>query len=273
MSDKVIAFIGGGNMASSLIGGLIKQAYPADKIWVSDPSPEKGGALAARFQVHTTTDNQAALKAADVCILAVKPQIIASVLDELAASFSAAPVLMISIAAGVRTEAINKHLNNQAAIVRCMPNTPALVGSGATGLFANDAVNLDDKAFAESILRAVGITLWVDDEDQLDVITAISGSGPAYYFLFMESFQKIAIEQGLDANSAHLLTVQTALGSARMALESRQSLQSLREQVTSPGGTTEAALQVMADKALPKILAEAVLAAKQRAKELAKMFD
>ena len=182
------------------------------------------------------------------------------------------PPLVISVMAGVTEASISRWLGRSLALVRSMPNTPVLVQSGAIGLHANAEASDDERNLAEEILRAGGLTRWVETEDQLDAVTAVSGSGPAYFFLFMEALEQAGIEQGLDAETARLLTIQTALGAARMAVESSESPQTLREQVTSPGGTTEKALGAFADGGLEALTRRAVAAARQRAGELSKML-
>ena len=209
---------------------------------------------------------------AQVAVLAVKPQTAKTVVQELAPSIQAKHPLVISIAAGIRESHLREWLSNDIAIVRTMPNTPALVGSGVTALFANAAVNNEQKNLAESIMRAVGMTLWVDDEALMDAVTALSGSGPAYFFLIMEAIEDAGHRLGLPHDTARLLTLQTAFGAAKMALESTEELGILRQRVTSPGGTTERAIKVLQDHHLPEIFDEALRAAHQRSVELASMF-
>lgn len=271
MQNNIISFIGAGNMAHSLIHGLVADGFSAKNIWASNPVPAPLDDLKP-LSIHVTHDNLEAAKHADVLIFCVKPQILTTVATELAEIIQQKKPLVISIAAGVRESDLRHWLGGEAAIVRCMPNTPALVSCGATALYANPHVTVEQKNLAESILRAVGITVWLENEKLLDAVTALSGSGPAYFFLIMEALENAATELGLPRNVARLLTLQTALGSARMALESSQPLEKLRQQVTSPGGTTERALQVLEQEQLPKILANAVKAANQRADELATLL-
>ena len=268
MEKVTLAFIGAGNMASSLIGGLISDDFPASSLWVSDPTAEKLAAIQARFAVHTTTDNQEAVGKAQVVVLAVKPQVLAVVAKDLATIIQQRDCLVISIAAGVRQADLSRWMGQEVAIVRCIPNTPALVGSSATGLFANDYVSAEQQALAESVMRAVGITQWLKQEEDMDTVTALSGSGPAYFFLIMEALEEAAVAQGLERQTAHLLTIQTALGAAQMALRSNVDLATLRAQVTSPGGTTEEALQVLRSGNMRELLAQAIAAAKARAQQL-----
>ena len=267
-----IGFIGGGNMARSLIGGLIKGGDKCSNISVSDPSAEKLAELASTFGINTATDNQSLAESVDILVLAVKPQIMREIAEEIAPQVRTAKPLLISIAAGVREKDINRWVGGGAAIVRTMPNTPALVQSGATALYANEEVTPEQKDQAESVLRAVGITLWVSDETKLDTVTALSGSGPAYFFLIMEILEAAAIELGLDANDARLLTLETAFGASKMALSSGESPADLRNRVTSPGGTTEAALNVFANNNLGAIFKDALEAAQARGLELGKQL-
>lgn len=271
MKNHTITFIGAGNMAHSLIGGLIADGFDPKKIWATNPLPEQLENLKP-LGIHTSQDNHVGAAHADIIIFAVKPQILKTVALELAEIINKKNSLVISIAAGVRETDLRRWLGNNCAIVRCMPNTPALVSSGATGLYANPHVTPEQKNLAESILRAVGITVWLDDETHLDTVTALSGSGPAYFFLMMEALENAAVNLGLPSETARLLTIQTALGAARMALESSHTVSELRQNVTSPGGTTERALQVLEHGQLKSLFAEAVQAAQQRAIELAEVF-
>jgi pyrroline-5-carboxylate reductase len=272
MTDSRLAFIGGGNMARSLIGGLIADGWDPGRIRVADPDPQQTDRLAQRFSVTTTQDNHTALEQADAVVLAVKPQAIKAVVDELAATIAAQRPLVISIAAGIRATALRGWLGKDTAIVRTMPNTPALVQSGATALFANPAVSEEQRNLAESVLRAVGLTLWVDDEDLMDAVTALSGSGPAYFFLFMEALQDAGTDLGLPVETARLLTLQTAFGAAKMALESTEDAATLRQRVTSPGGTTERALDYLRQHGFEETVLGALRAAAERSRALAAEF-
>ncbi len=272
MTSSKLTFIGGGNMASSLIGGLVADGYDSRQITVSDPDSDKLAQLAARFDVHTETDNNKAIDQAKVVVLAVKPQALESVARNIADSVGRARPLVISIAAGIRESALRDWLGSEVALVRTMPNTPAMIQSGATGLHAGPGVSTEQRDMAESILRAVGLTRWVDDESQMDAVTALSGSGPAYYFLVMEAMEAAACEMGLDQETARLLTLQTALGAARMAIESSDSPATLRQKVTSPGGTTEQALKILEQGKLRELFAEALKGAQTRSRELSEML-
>jgi len=254
-------------MAASLIGGLLAADRSA-QILVSEPDGVKGSALAQQFGIETSTDNRAAL-AAEVVVLAVKPQLLQMVCRELADHIQAPAPLFISIAAGVRSADIERWLGGDRAIVRCMPNTPALVQCGATALVSNARVTTKQQQLAEQILQAVGIALWVEDEDQLDAVTALSGSGPAYFFLLMEAMQAAAENLGLDPETARALTLQTALGAARMASQGEVDAATLRERVTSKGGTTEQALLSFENAGFRSIVQQALAAACNQSRKLA----
>ncbi len=269
MKDTPLAFIGGGNMARSLIGGLIADGHNPDCIWVAEPNAEQCEFLRSRFGVHTGADNLEIAAKAEVIVLAVKPQVLQGVAQQLAPAIQMHQPLVISIAAGVREPDLRRWLGGGSpALVRTMPNTPALVGSAASALFANEFVSENRRQQAESLLRAVGVTVWVHDEGQLDAVTALSGSGPAYFFLLMEALEHAGITLGLDADTTRLLTLQTAFGAAKMALESVESPATLRVRVTSPGGTTEQALAVLGEGGLQALIAKALEAACHRSGEL-----
>ena len=269
MKNYSIGFIGGGNMAASIIGGLIADKFPADNIYVAEPNEETRSQLAARCGIHTEVENSVVAAQVDVLLLAVKPQVLKEVAQQLAAHIQDKQPLVVSIAAGIRSHDLAEWLGGNIAVVRSMPNTPALVQSGATGLFANNLVTNPQREQAESILRAVGITVWLDDEEQIDAVTALSGSGPAYIFNVIEVMEKAGIKLGLDAPIARRLAVQTAFGAAKLALESADDPAVLREKVTSPGGTTERALDVLREGGLETLFSEALEAARDRAIELA----
>lgn len=272
MKQCTIAFIGGGNMARSLIGGLISNQFTAENIHVSDANTEALDNLASRYNVKTFTDNLAAIADADVIILAVKPQQLQSVIRQIAPAWQQ-DKLLISIAAGIRLDDISRWLDFEgAAIVRAMPNTPSLVQAGATALCANDYVTSAQHELAESMLRAVGLALWISDEKQMDAVTALSGSGPAYFFLVLEALQTAGMELGLPEETARLLALETSFGAAKMALESDESACVLRQRVTSPGGTTERALDVFEQGDLRGLFKQALTAAAQRADELAEQL-
>ncbi|MEY6431274.1 pyrroline-5-carboxylate reductase [Thioalkalicoccus limnaeus] len=268
MKHAHIAFIGGGNMATSLIAGLVADGYEPQRLIVSDPVPATLAGLRGRFGIRTVADNASALREADTLVLCVKPQVAASVCRDLAPAISERIGLVISVMAGVRETAIQRWLGAAIPIVRAMPNTPAMLQAGAIGLHASDHVSAVQRNEAETILRAVGMVRWMTDEDQMDAVTAISGSGPAYFFLLMESLERAGVALGLTAEDARLLTIQTALGAARMAIEGGDPPDVLRARVTSPGGTTEAALKVFATAGFGDLVARAATAARERAGQL-----
>ncbi len=270
MHSENIGFVGGGNMAASLASGLIASGHPAQKIWVSDLDETKLQSLGSTLKVNITIDNNAIVKRCDVLVLAVKPQVLRSVAENISGCLQEHDRLVISIAAGINQQSLAKWLGDRIAIVRCMPNTPALVQSGATALHANGNVLAEHRDFAENILRSVGITVWVDSESELDAVTALSGSGPAYFFLLMEAMQKAAIEMGLSEKVASLLIQQTALGAAKIALESPGSPGRLRANVTSPGGTTQRAIEVFQQGGFEELVVNALMAARERSIEMSK---
>lgn len=272
MKQKNIGFVGGGNMAASLVGGLIADGFPGERIWVADPDAQRREGLRERFGVNVTGDNVALVGESDVVVLAVKPQVMREVASGIGPAVRAHAPLVVSVAAGVRTADLERWLGGEVAIVRTMPNTPALVRSGATGLFANPRVGDTQRELAEHILRAVGLTLWLADEDLLDAVTAVSGSGPAYFFLVIEALEAAGTRLGLAPRDARLLALQTAFGAAKMALESPDDSATLRKRVTSPGGTTERAIGVLEDGDLRGLLDRAVTAARDRARELADLL-
>ena len=264
-----LTFIGAGNMASSIIGGLISNGYPAELICAADPSEGALKQLSAQHGIHTSSSNATAIADADAIILAVKPQIMQQVLTAMAQDIQDKKPLIISIAAGITINNIQSWLQPDLPIVRTMPNTPALVQTGATGLYANDRVNNPQKAIASTIFESIGIAIWFDDETDMDRVVAISGSGPAYFFLVMEAIEQAGIGLGLQPKVARQLTLQTALGAAKLALAQNLDLAELRRRVTSPGGTTEAAVNELQAGELVQLFAKAIQAASARSKELA----
>jgi pyrroline-5-carboxylate reductase len=272
LTNLKVRFVGAGNMATSLIGGLLKRGFLPSQITASDPGGHQRQIVTEKFGVQTFDDNNAHFGIPDVVILAVKPQIMKQVTQDIAQSVIETNALVISIAAGIKIEHLQHWLSNDVAIVRTMPNTPALIGEGATGLFANTNVTNEQKHLTEGIMDSVGISHWVDAEFKIDVVTALSGSGPAYFFLFMEYMQKAAIELGLKPEVAAKLVEQTALGSAILAQRSSEDIAVLREKVTSPKGTTEAALKSFANNDLEQIIKQAIVAANDRSIQLSKDF-
>jgi pyrroline-5-carboxylate reductase len=273
MKTNKIGFIGGGNMASSLISGLIASGHAPGQIWVSDINADTLKTLAANLNVNTSASNDAVINAVDVVVLAVKPQALSAVAKSAAALIQQKKSLVVSIAAGINQSSLSRWLGADTAIVRCMPNTPALVLTGATALHANNKVTAEQRDLAENILRSVGIALWVEDEAELDAVTAVSGSGPAYYFLLMEAMEKAALELGLSKMTARLLVQQTALGAAKIALESSESPEQLRKRVTSPGGTTQQAIETFQQGGFTELVSKALHAARDRSIEMSKQTE
>ncbi len=269
MTDK-IAFIGAGNMAKSLVGGLLRHGFPAASIVAADPDPSQRTGMAA-LGISVVDSNAAAVDKAASIVFAVKPQVMRSVVQDLRSALGA-DQLVISIAAGVPSEAIARWSPKNIGIVRCMPNTPALYGAGITALFANEHVTARQTAAAESILAAAGHVIWVEHESAIDAVTAVSGSGPAYFFYLMEAMIDAGIALGLDAETARTLTLKTAYGAAVMANESTNTPAELRRNVTSPGGTTERAISVLDSGQGKPLIERAVREAAQRSVELAKEF-
>jgi pyrroline-5-carboxylate reductase len=272
MKQTKISFLGCGNMGRSLIGGLISNGHPPELLCGADPDPAQRQQLARLFNIAVVEDSNEAIQGAGVVVLAVKPQAISTSILEVADTLKQEKPLLISIAAGIRLSAMSKDAGEGMPIVRVMPNTPALIQAGAAALYANEHVSNEQRELAEAIMRSVGIALWLDDEDKLDVVTALSGSGPAYFFLVMEVMEKAAAKLGLDENQARLLTLETAFGAAKMAMESNHDPENLRQQVTSPGGTTEQALKVLMEGNIEQLFDDALAAATRRSKELADEF-
>ncbi len=268
MSDN-IAFIGGGNMARSLIGGLIAQGRDPASIHVAEPVEVLRGALHADFGVTTFDSGGAAVNDASSWVFAVKPQVMRAVCEALAAQAQAQRPLVISIAAGITGSQLERWLGGALPVVRTMPNTPALLGAGITGLHASDLVDEAGRAFAEALLAAAGKTVWIGDEGLMDAVTAVSGSGPAYVFLLAEAMIDAGIAEGLPADAARALALQTVLGAARMLTESgAPDAGELRRRVTSPNGTTQAAIETFEAGGLRALVADAIHAARERGHEL-----
>jgi len=263
---ETIAFIGGGNMARALIGGL-RAAGERASIVVADPMPDRA-ALSALDRVELAPDNAAAVRGAAVIVLAVKPQVMREACASIAAVVAAERPLVISVAAGIRTSDLDAWLGGGARIVRCMPNTPALVGAGATGCCANAAVDAASLARAERILASVGTVERIEDEDLMDAVTALSGSGPAYFLLLVEHLESAAAELGLPRASARRLALQTGLGAMQLALAEGVDPAELRRRVTSPGGTTAAALASFESGGFERLVRAALTAARDRGREL-----
>ncbi|MFT6152699.1 MAG: pyrroline-5-carboxylate reductase [Bermanella sp.] len=263
-----IAFIGAGNMAGAILGGLINDGSDPLSIWACDPSQDKLNDLKHKFGIQGTTNNSEAIAKADVVILAVKPQVMELVLEPMQVALQAKKPLVISVAAGIDINSLAVWCGGDLPIVRCMPNTPSLVGQGASGLFANEHTSSQQKKISEDILNAVGISVWVKTEAELNAVTAVSGSGPAYYFLFMEAMINAGEKLGLSRETATSLTLKTALGAATMASESDLEASQLRRNVTSPNGTTEQAINTFIDNGLEALVEKALTAASNRSESL-----
>ena len=268
MSDFSIAFIGAGNMASSIIGGLVAGGHPAGTIRAADISTESLKRLASVAPVSTGTDNAAAAEGADVIILAVKPQVMAEACASIAPVIAKQDALILTIAAGVPIASYQRWLKTRAPVVRCMPNTPSLLACGASGLFASPEVSVRQRERAQAVMDAVGVSVWVEHEEQLHAVTALSGSGPAHFFLFMESMLDAGERLGLSRDTAAALVHQTCLGAARMAMESGAPLEELRRRVTSPGGTTERSIASFEAQSLRDVVHNALVECSTRSREL-----
>lgn len=273
MSNSSIAFIGGGNMALSLIGGLVTRGRPADSIRVAEPVAALREGLQRDFGVQVFEHAGDAAEGAALWLLAVKPQVVRTVCAELAATAQAQRPLVVSIAAGITAAQLERWLAGGVAVVRAMPNTPALLGVGITGLFANAAANAEQRRQAALLLGAVGPTVWIDAEAAMDAVTAVSGSGPAYVFLLAEAMQAAGIAQGLGADAARALVGQTLLGAATMLTQLEEPADVLRQRVTSPGGTTQAAIEVFEAGGFRALVDRAIAAATERGRQLSAAND
>ena len=267
LNNTIIGFIGAGNMANSLIRGLLTKGKPPSTVLASDVDAIKLESLKKETKIETMS-NQENVDRADVIVLAIKPQIMKSVCLDL--DLSDPSKLVISIAAGITVTQLEKWLDKGSAIVRCMPNTPALIGKGATGMLANKHVRENQRLLAQEIMETVGISVWVESESDIDVVTAVSGSGPAYFFLFIEAMEEAAQELGLSADLARSLIYSTAVGAAELANNGEDSAAELRKKVTSPGGTTQQAIRVFESHDFKNLIHKALTAARNRSIELAK---
>lgn len=267
LKNKKISFIGGGNMAQALISGLLAKGILPEYITVSDPNPDNREQLQAKG-INTIDSAKNPLDAlmADVVVLAVKPQIMADVLADFSQVLD--KQLIISVAAGLSTDSLTKMLNGYQNIVRAMPNTPAMVQAGATGLYATDSIDEQEKQLATELMEASGLVIWVDDEEQLHAVTAVSGSAPAYFFYFIESVIQGGIDLGLSQEQASALAMQTALGAAKMSISSDDTPEQLRRKVMSPGGTTEAAVHSLQADKVNELIGKAMQACVKRSREM-----
>jgi len=266
--SDTIAFIGGGNMARSLVGGLVSQGRDPATIHVAEPVQSLRETLVADFGVIVFEDGADAVAGASTWVFATKPQVLRAVCEALATQAQAKQPLVVSIAAGITAAQLERWLGGGIAVVRTMPNTPALLGAGVTGLFASERVDTQGRDFAEALLAAAGKTVWIDDEAQMDAVTAVSGSGPAYVFLLAEPMVDAGIGEGLPRDAARTLALQTVLGAARMLTESDVDAAELRRRVTSPNGTTQAAIETFEAGGLRALVADAIHAARVRGAEL-----
>ena len=276
-NSTTITFIGGGNMARSLISGLINKNLSTANIHVIEPDSVRAAELKKDFSIHTQPEASAEILNVDLVLFAVKPQIFKTVCNGLAKYWGDSSAIVLSIAAGIKILSIRKWLENNhkttTKIVRTMPNTPALIGLSATGLYSSDEITDDQKSSIENIFNAVGCSVWLNSEDDLDIVTALSGSGPAYFFSLCEHLIAAGIEQGLDPIQAHELVVQTAVGAAHMAKSAPiNKISTLRANVTSKGGTTEAGLNELAKHNFEHMIKQVIQAAKDRSEELSKEF-
>ena len=272
-TSGAIAFIGGGHMARSLIGGLRARGQDAAAIHVSEPHAPLRAALAGDFAVSVHENNYAAAAAAPIWVFATKPDVLRAVCQDLAGLAQANRPLIVSIAAGITTTQLDRWLGGGLAVVRAMPNTPALLGAGATGLYANAQASPDQRRQAEAIMRAIGWSVWIDDEAGMDAVTAMSGSGPAYVFLLAEAMTAAGCRQGLPEETARALSVQTVFGAARMLNEAGEAAAALRQRVTTPGGTTQAAIEVLEAGGFLGLVDQAIAAATRRGRELSTAND
>lgn len=263
-----IGFIGGGNMAESLIGGLLASGHKTSLIHVSEPDNNRRSRLLAKYGVNCVADNAELVERTDLLLFAVKPQLLQQIALPLRDIIQAKQPSIISIAAGVRSVDLEQWLGGELAIVRVMPNTPALVRAGASGLYANHRVSNEQKNQAESIMRSVGITVWLENESQMDIVTALSGSGPAYIFKVIEAMEEAATLAGLARETSRLLAIETVLGAAKLAVESENSPAELRQKVTSPGGTTEQGLKQLEQGGIEQLFQSTINAAVDRSREM-----
>lgn len=267
-----IGFIGSGNMAQAMIGGLVTTGMPTELILASDPNASQRELITHRYEVQALADNAELARSVDVLVLAVKPQVMATVARGLRKAVQERSPLVVSIAAGIEINSLQSWLGDKLAIVRAMPNSPCLIRQGITALHANSATSNAQRSLAQKILEAVGAVIWVQQESLMDAVTAVSGSGPAYFFLFMEAIEHSARVLGLPMEVAWALALHTGAGATRMALESGQDLAQLRKNVTSPGGTTAAALEIFEKAGLREIVDKALTGARDRGREIAREF-
>lgn len=268
--SPTISFIGAGNMASAIIGGMLDSGFQAAKVWVSAPDDNHLQTIKRKFGVSVTTDNRHCAQQADIVVLAVKPQVMRDVCENIAPVVQNTRPLIVSIAAGLEAGTLDQWLGGGLPLVRVMPNTPSLVGKGAAGLFANDQVDDQQRQQVESIFNNIGVALWVEQEALLHAVTGLSGSGPAYFFLMLEALEGAATEAGIEAATARKLAIQTMAGAAEMAARSEHDPAQLKRNVMSPGGTTEQAIKTFEDGGMRDLVARAYKAAYSRSEVMAR---
>ena len=268
--SPTISFIGAGNMASAIIGGMLDSGSQAGDIWVSAPDDGHLQSIRKRFGVSVTTDNRYCAQQADIVVLAVKPQVMGDVCRDIAPVVQNTRPLMVSIAAGLTADTLDTWLGGGLPLVRVMPNTPSLVGKGAAGLFANSQVKDDQRNAVQKVFESIGSALWVDDENLLHSVTALSGSGPAYFFLMLEALESAATEAGIESETARALAIQTMAGAAEMAARSEDDPGQLKRNVMSPGGTTERAINTFEEGGLRDLVKKAYSAAFERSREMSR---
>jgi pyrroline-5-carboxylate reductase len=269
LNNTKVSFIGAGNMASAIVGGLLEKGLPAQNIFASDPSEEKLAEMQSRLGIQVSQSNEAAIQHADVLVLCVKPQVLERVCCALSSAIEAQGCLVVSIAAGIEVKSLEGWLGANTALVRCMPNTPAQVMSGASGLYANTNVTEQQRDIALELFKAVGVAQWVESEDLIHAVTALSGSGPAYIFLMISAMAEAGVKLGLEPETAKQLAAQTVQGAAKMVLASDVSPDQLKRNVMSPGGTTERAISVFEGDGLVALVEKAMTAAADRSVEMA----
>lgn len=270
--ETKISFIGAGNMASAIIEGLLEKGLAPENIMASDPSQDKLDAMAQKLGIKVSMQNKAAVEFSDVLVLCVKPQVLEQVIEPISSVIAERSPVVVSIAAGIEMNSLERWLGSDLPIVRCMPNTPAQVLEGASGLFANSHVSAQQKAVIEALFSVIGYATWVDQESLIHAVTALSGSGPAYIFLMIAEMAKTGEELGLDAHAAKRLAAQTVLGASKMVLQSELAPQQLKQNVMSPGGTTERAIGVFESEGLGSIVNKAMHSAATRSEELAALL-
>ena len=272
MSTPTLAFIGAGNMARAIIGGLLEKGHPPEQVWASAPNDDHLSALRTDFGIQTTTDNDECAARADVLVLAVKPQVMKTVCEALSPTVRQHQPLVVSIAAGLDTDTLNTWLGGKQALIRCMPNTPSLVGEGVSALFATAEVSEAQQTVARQLFDSIGLTVWLEDEAQMHAVTGLSGSGPAYFFLILEALENAATEAGLPAETARKLAIQTMGGAANMAATGKDDPATLKQNVMSPGGTTERAIQTFEDGGLRALIRNAYGAAVTHSEHMAEQL-